>query len=414
MDPGHPSSSGGLWWWSPAKDLAQINRVRDGSGNSIVYSSLNALTNGFSEAPADVVEEVEPGQLETVAGHPVSELLANPNPHMTSDLLWQYYIWATRIDGNAYLYKQRSAAGIVRELWPLRPDLVEPEVPQDRSRFIDVYRYRPDAREQRIPAEDIIHLRLGLDPKDHRKGLGPIKVVLNEVLADEAAAQFSTALLSNMAIPGVIIGPPPGEMFEGSEGVEKLWKDKFGGSRRGEPLILDAPTDIKVVSFSPEQMDFEVLRKVPEERITGVLGVPAILAGMGAGLTASSGRSESVTLVELFTEKTIFPDWRRVARMLTNQLLRDFDENPTRRVEFDTSQVRSLQEDQNEVWERVDRAVRSGWLTVAEGKRMIGIDPGPADDVYLRTISTEEVPIDTGMRQVPVESNGSGRVEELV
>lgn len=413
LDAGHPTSGGGLWWWSPAKDLQQIGKVRDGSSNSIVVTSLLVLSDGFTEAPPTVTEESDEGQWEPIRGHPVSELLENPNPFMTADLLWQYYIWSSRVDGNAYLYKQRSASGQVVELWPLRPDMMEPLIPRNPRVFIEAYRYSPDGREIIIPAEDIIHLRIAMDPTNHRKGLAPLRVVLNEVLADEAAAQFSTALLSNMAIPGVIIGPKQGEYFDTLD-IDEAWQDKFGGGNRGLPLALDAPVDIKVVSFSPEQMNFEVLRKIPEERITGALRVPAILAGMGAGISQSSGRSEGVALIELFTEKTLIPDWQRIGRMLTNQLLRDFDENPARRVEFDISNVRSLQEDQNQVWERADSAVRSGWLTVAEAKRMVSLDPGDNDDVYLRSVAVEEVAADEGMRTVPADANGSGRVTQLV
>ncbi len=204
-----------------------------------------------------------------------------------------------------------------------------------------------------------------------------------------------------------------GELCDGEGGVEQLWKDKFGGGKRGEPLVMDVPTDIKVVSFSPEQMNFEILRRVPEERITAALRVPAILAGMGAGITSSSGKSEGVALIELFTEKTLIPDWQRVARMLTNQLLREFDENPTHKVEFDISGVRSLQEDQDKIWERADKAVRSGWLAVSEAKRMVGLEPNANDAVYLRTVAVEEVPLEAGMRQIP-SGNGSREVSELV
>ena len=412
LELGHPQTSAGLWWWSPAKDLPALNTVRDGSGNSIVSTSLSVLTDGFTEAPPVVTAEDPDGQTETLRGHPVTELLENPNPFMTADLLWDYYIWSTRVDGNAYLFKQRSPGGRVIELWPLRPDLTEPVTPTHSDGFIDFFRYTPDSREVLIPREDIVHLRLGTDPKNHRLGRAPLKAVLNEVVADEAAAQFGTALLTNMAIPGVIIGPKAGEAFDGSEGVEQLWKDKFGGGRRGEPLVLDAPTDIKVVSFSPEQMNFEILRRVPEERITAALRVPAILAGMGAGIAESSGKSEGVALISLFTEKTLIPDWRRVAAMLTNQLLRDFDDNPTHKIEFDISEVRSLQEDQNQVWDRADKAVRSGWLAVSEAKRMVGLTPNPTDDVYLRTVAVEEVPITEGMRTAPSD-NGQRRVSEL-
>ena len=395
--------------------MRQLRDVKDGSANSITQASLIALTDAFSEAPVVVVEEVGEGQEEQIMGHPLTDLIDRPNPFMTSDLLWHYYMWSTRIEGNAYLYKTRSASGVVVELWPLRPDLVFPHAPDNEDEFIDYYSYRPRGIEQKIPTNDIIHLRIGMDPLDHRKGYGPIKSVLKEVLADEEASKFATALLSNMAIPGVVLAPRAGEMGPGPEDAKRIkegWQETFGGDRKGEPLVSEGPLVAQIISFSPEQMDFKTLRRVPEERITAVLRVPAIIAGMGSGLEATSGQAESNTLLKFFTQTTIATDWRRVARQLTWNLLPEFNAKPNQRVSFNKSDVIALQESMGDVWERADRGVKTGWLTVAEGKRMVGIEPKDNDEVYLRSVATEEVPVEVGMRVDP-SGNGSGAVEEL-
>ena len=418
LDVGHPRSGGSAWWWTPAGAMRQISDVKDGSANSITQASLIALTDAFSEAPVQVVQEVEDGQEEAVIGHPLPALIDRPNPFMTSDLLWHYYMWSTRIEGNAYLFKARAEfSKEVLELWPLRPDLVEPHTPDnDPNAFIDYFSYRPRGMEQKIPVEDIVHLRIGLDPTNHRKGYGPIKAVLKEVLADEEASRFATALLSNMAIPGVFLAPKEGEIGPDKDqaiAIKAGWQETFGKDRQGEPLVSDSPLVPTIVAFSPEQMDFKTLRRVPEERITAVLRVPAIIAGMGSGLEATSGQAESNTLLKFFTQTTIKTDWRRVGRQLTWNLLPDFNPSPGQRVEFDLGEVGALQENQGDIFTRADQGVRSGWLTVAEGKRMVGIEPKPTDDVYLRSMATEEVPVDVGMRILPTP-NGSGSVSELV
>ena len=405
LDVGHPRSGGTAWWWTPAGAMRQISDVKDGSANSITQASLIALTDAFSEAPVQVVEEVGEGQEEAVFGHPLPDLIDRPNPYMTSDLLWHYYMWSTRIDGNAYLFKARNAMGGVEELWPLRPDLVEPHQPDNSpTEFIDYFSYRPRGLEQKIPVEDIVHLRIGLDPTNHRKGYGPIKSVLKEVLADEEASRFATALLSNMAIPGVVLAPPDGEIgpdAEQAKAIKEQWSETFGKDRRGEPLVSTGPLKPHIVAFSPEQMDLKTLRRVPEERITAVLRVPAIIAGMGSGLEATSGQAESNTLLKFFTQTTIKTDWRRVGTQLTWNLLTDFDRRPNQRVKFNTGKVEALQDNQNDIWKRVNQAVKDGWLTVAEGKRMVGIEPQPNDEVYLRSMATEEVPVKIGMRVPP-------------
>ena len=408
LDVGQPQAGTSAWWISRAGWMRQLRDVGDGSSSSIVVSALRVWTDSFTEAPPAVYEPAVDGTPTTVTGHPVPELLERPNPAMIGDMLWQYYLWATRIDGNAYLFKTRSAAGRVVELWPLRPDLVVPKRENDSPNLIDYYEYRPRGTAVRIEPSEIIHLRIGLDPTDHKLGLAPLKVVLKEILGDEEAARFSSALLSNMGIPGVILSPSPGEMGPSEPQADRIrdtWRTRFGGDRRGEPLILNGSMGVETVAFSPQDLDLKALRRVPEERITAVLGVPAILAGLGAGLEASSGRSESVTLVELFTERVVMPEWRRVGRWLTWELLPEFETRADRWVGFDTDDVAALQEDRNDVWSRADAAIRSGWLTVAEGKRLVGLEPDPADDVYLRSMGVEAVPLGAVPEPEPT-SNG--------
>ncbi len=392
LDLGNPDA----WRYTSAGHMRQLSDVGSGDANSIVVASLNVLTNAFTEPPLQVLETQADGLEDIVSDHALVELIERPNPWMTSDLLWQYYVWTSRVDGNSYFYKSRNEVGQVVELWPLPPDLVSPHAPtNDPTVFIDYYSYRPRGVEQKLPPEDIIHLRTGLDPGNYRRGLAPLKTVLIQILGDEEASRFSTALLSNMAVPGVIL-TPKGDMAgpspEEAEAVKEVFTSRFGGDGRGKPLVSDTAFDVHVVSFSPQQMDFKTLHRIPEERITGVLGVPAILAGMGAGLERAT-YSNVDGLREFFVEGTIIPDWRRVARVLTNQLLdADYDRRPGQRVSFDLTQVRALSKDQDRLWERADIAVRGGWLDVASAKRSVGIDPNPGDDIYLRSVATEAVP----------------------
>ena len=410
LDPGHPRGGGSSWWLNKATFMRQLADVGDGAANNIVVACLQVLTNAFSEPPIEVIAETTDNIEEAVSDHPLPELIERPNPFMTSDLLWQHYIWSTRVDGNAYYFKARNAVGAVIELWPLRSDLVTPHEPQnDSTQLID-----NRGVEQRLATEDVIHLRTGLDPTDYRKGLAPLKTVLKQVLGDEEASKFSTALLSNMAVPGVVITPAgdggPGQPQ--ADQIKEEWAQRFGKDRNGEPLVMGAAMNVEVVSFSPKEMDLAMLHRVPEERITGVLGVPAILAGMGAGLERAT-YSNAEALREFMAEGTIIPDWNRVGRQLTWNLLVDFAPRPNQRVRFDIKDVRALQEDQDELWKRVDGAVRSGWLEVSAAKRTVGITPGANDDVYLRSVATEEVPAKVGIR-VPVEGNGSAAVDKLV
>ena len=93
-----------------------------------------------------------------------------------------------------------------------------------------------------MPSQEVVHIRQGVNPNNHRKGFAPLKGVLREILGDEAAGQYAAALLHNMAVPGVVLSPKDDSMGgpsqEEAESIAQIYKQKFGGSNRGAPMIL--------------------------------------------------------------------------------------------------------------------------------------------------------------------------------
>lgn len=399
---GHPQQAGPGWWWMP-QGAVDTRKVGTGLGNSAVTACLVVKGRAVAEAPCRVYERVE-GQQEEVASHPLELLLARPNPYMTAELLWGYTVTACDSSGDAYWAKTRSASGKVVELWPIIPKYITPETrrgtlgrPEDEDKLIAYYEYRPAGHPVRIETSEIVHLRQGLDPEDHRRGLAPLKTVLREIVGDEEAGQFSASLVTNMGIPGVVLspddpndqGPTPTE----ADAMADTWQDKFGGRNRGKPYITTGRMKPYVISFSPEQMDFKNLRRVPEERISAVLGVPAILAGLGAGLERGT-YANAGQLREFFTETTVTGLWNTFAPQLTVQLLPDFDTAQNRTVQFDTADVRALQPDEDKAWTRVDAGVRGGWATVADARRAAGLEVEDQHEIFLRGLNIVEVPAD--------------------
>ncbi len=403
------------WWWQPNLNF-EIKKVGDGTKNGIVIACLQVLANGFQEAPLEQMTKT--GKLwETDEDSEAALVWLEPNQFMDdSDLIW-YATWSTRVDGNAYLAKVRDQRGTVVEYWPLLPHLVSPKRMEDvdvsvqlpdgvePNGFIDFYEYSPDGRTTFFLPEDIIHLKIGLDPTDHRLGFAPLKGVLREVFGDDEASRFSAALLGNMAVPGVILSPKDptdiGPDEDEAEGMKEAYQERFGGTERGKPLVMTSAMDVQVVSFSPEQMDFKALRRLPEERVCAVLGVPPIVAYLGAGLDRST-LANTEESGEDFAERTLVPGWRNLGKQLTRQGRDDWGLSRNQALRFDTREVRSLQEDRDELFTRLDRGVRSGWIQVSEAKKEVGLEPLPTDDVYLRSLTVQAVP--AGQNIIDIEA----------
>lgn len=276
--------------WSGRSRIDFAKEVGDGLGSSTVAAPILWVARTFPEAPPKIWREDEDGQEDRVRDHPVLRLMQRPNPYFTGPVMWMATTTDWQADGNAYWLKQRSKLGDVVELWWTPSWMMAPK--GDESTFITHYEYSVDGEIYSVRPEDVVHFRFGIDPDDPRRGYSPLKSVLREVFTDDEAAAFTASLLRNMGVPGLIVSPKSWEGAGPSQDevdeTKSYIKDTFTGDRRGEPLVLGGPTDVHAFGFSPEQLTLRELRRIPEERVTAVLGIPAIVAGLGAGLDRST------------------------------------------------------------------------------------------------------------------------------
>ena len=379
-------------------ESSKLKEIGDGSGNSAVVACLNVLATSFSEPKLQVVkEDAKFGDKEPIFEHPLTQLYRRPNPFMSANLLSHYIILALNTLGDAFLYKNRDARGNVVELVPLMPHLVEVRGTEDKLiTHYDYYLYGKGDKIE-LPESDVVHIRQGIDPNDHRRGHAPLKTVLREILGDESAGQFTAALLNNMAVPGVVLTPRNdgygGPTKEEAESISAMYKEKFGGANRGAPMVLSGAMNIDIVSFSPDQMKLAELRRIPEERVSAVLGVPAILAGLGAGLDSAT-YNNTKELREFFTEQKLVPMWRTVAAELTHQLLIPDFKDKGYECEYDIQGVRALQTDMDNLYKRVNMGVAGGWITIGEARQVVGLDVDDKHEVYLRPLNMIQVDSD--------------------
>ena len=379
-------------------DHKKLAEIGDGTGNSAVVACLNVLATAFAEPGLIISTRNSEGDYQRDMNHPLARLFRRPNPYMTQQLLANYIVTSLNAAGDAFIYKNRNARGQVVELVPLMPHLVTAK--GNENELITHFNYQPQGGMQgeetvKIEKADMVHLRQSVDPNNMRRGMAPLKAVLREIAGDEAAGQYTAALLHNMAVPGVILSPRDdamgGPTREEAEGIADMYKQKFGGKNRGAPMVLSGAMNVEIVSFSPDQMKLAELRRIPEERVSAVLGVPAVLAGLGAGLDSAT-YNNTKELREFFTESKMVPMWSMVAQEVTHQLLRpEFGGNDNQYCEFDVDNVRALAVDKDNLYKRMNTAVQGGWVTIGEARKVVGLEADNRHDVYLRPMNMIQV-----------------------
>ena len=363
-------------------------------GNSAALACLNVLGTAFSEPPIKVYLKTQEGD-EYIANHPAEQLLNNPNPNMSSSLMNNYIVTSVAVYGDAFLLKLRNDAGAVVQIIPLLPDMVE--VKGNNEQLITKYEYKQKGNTLEILPEDMIHLRERIDPRNHRRGLAPLRSVMVEIIGDASASQMAAALVKNTGVPSVVISPKNDLAMTSDEAehIAEVFGRRFGGENRGRPLVISGgEVDIQTLSFSPKDLEIGKLRYINEERISAVLGVPAILAGLGAGLERAT-YSNVKELREFFTEQKLIPMWNHFANEFTKQLLlEDFETNDAYCFKYDLTDVRALSQDEDSTMARMVQGFNAGFVTVNEARQATQLPPLDNGDYFVRDMTIAEVPVD--------------------
>jgi HK97 family phage portal protein len=373
--------------------------VGEGFDSNVVMAPVMWVMRTFTEAKAIVETDREtPDIWRKHRDHPVEVLIDKPNPFYDGDTLWKATCISYVLNGNAYWRKIRNRFGDVVQLWYTPHWLLEPKWPQDGSEFISHYEYRPIEGRQpiRMETRDVVHFRFGLDPRNPRLGLSPLKCLLREVFVDDEAANFSAKLLENMGVAGMVISPESSENTISDKELDKFKayvRTHFTGDNRGSALITGIPTRVNQYGFNPSMMTLGDTRDITEERVCAVIGIPAAIVGFGSGMQATKVGATMRELVKMAWVGCLTPTQHTMGRQITDQLLPDFVSQTRRfRASFDTSQVEVFEEDAAALVGKVTNMVQQGVLRIDRAQEMLGLEVDPKMDVYLRP--SNSVPVD--------------------
>jgi len=375
--------------------------VGDGLEHNVLMSPIMWAGRMFPEGRLCVRVEQDDGEAKTDRGHDMVRLVRKPNPFYDGDALWMATLVSYFIAGEAYWLKVRGAGGRPGELWYAPHWMMTPQ--GDEKTFITHYDYSCGSG-MPIPLDpsSVIHFRFGLDPRDPRHGMPPLRPLLQEVFSDSEAAALVSALLRNRGVPGLLISPDKDVSIEPGDGTElsDYVDDRTSGANRGKALVLTAATKVQQFGFSPSDMDMSALRNVSEERVCAGLGIRAVVVGFGAGLEQTKVGATMKEEVKLSWTGCLLPTQRNMAQTLTNQLLSDFKADPRAEAAFDNSEVEALREDRASLTESAARAFTAGIITRARAKAWLSEDVLPGDDVYMVPINLIETPVGTSSNDV--------------
>ncbi len=363
---------------------------------SVVMAPVQWMQRSLPEAKLCVKRTNKKGESEELRDHPMLALIQKPNPYYADIVLFWGVVLSLLLDGNAYLLIVRNGYGKPAELWYVPHWMIEPRWEAGGDSFIDHYRYAPGGgtAPQEIEPEDVVHFRYGINPRNLRKGISPIDSAIREIFMDNESSKFVSALLKNMGVPGVVISPKGGAMAtpDDAEATKAWFTEQFSGDNRGKPLVMGAATEVSQYGFNPQQMNMSEARDVAEERVCALIGIPAAVVGFGAGLQSTKVGATMEEMRKLAWHNGVLPLASLIADELQRSLLPLFGRAEGLSVEWDTENVKALQEDEDKKGDRWNRRLATGGITLFDYRVGIGLEADDSHRIYLRPINLIEVP----------------------
>lgn len=336
---------------------------------SAVYACVRILSDGVSVLPTVTTRGRGPSA-EEVARPPA--WLDDPNPVLRRMDVVVQVMTSLLLRGNAFVLTVRDGTGLIVELWPVDPDLVQVEY--DEFRPVHLPRYRIGGVE--LLPMDLLHIR-GMTLPGKIEGLSPIDYARETIGVGLAAQQFGAAFFGNGAQPGGIIEHDGTMSDVAVKLLRRTWNESHQGAGNANKLaVLTEGAKYKPISIAPESAQFLQTRQFGVADVARFFGVAPHLIGDASGSTSwGSGLAEQSTNTVTFS----FLPWAKRLEEAWTWLARS--ERPTvggQRKLFVAIDLDDLK--RGDFATRIETyrtAVDSGIYTLDEVRRWEGLPPAP-------------------------------------
>ncbi len=377
------SSGGGRFYWIPGTKFNWDNLTGELWTCPAVQACLNIIHRNLPQAPWIIRRKEVKGDTETwkpAPDHPLLALLNRPNPIYDGHILRQNIADSIKLNGNAYVIKERTNGGRVKELWWVPNAWVQP-VTKPGSKMpmaIDYYRVSYGNQNIEIPTEDMIHVRDGCDPKDPRLGLSELASSSRDINTLQQLSTYKPNLLRNMGVTGRFVSPKV--ELQNTEFDPKEFKEHIDaqstGDNVGATVVTDFPIDVDYPSASPKDLDVASMGDVPEANVCALMGVPAQVVGLHVGRLSKTYANMKEAREQLW-EECLIPLGLLLSCQIGYDLLREYAPNRATpevleaylaeyQLAFDYSDVRPLQPDLDALNTRELEVFKAGITTVAQ------------------------------------------------
>jgi HK97 family phage portal protein len=345
-----------------------------------IRTCVDFLARNVAQLGLHVFRRVNETDRQRLRDHPLALLLARPLPpeyKVTTYRLIENLMGDLGVYHNAFLLKVRTDQGVVGLLRVPVPLVIIKGTLVPISYVIAI-----GGRQTEVASAEVIHFR-GYNAGDPVVGLSPLET-LRRVLAEEhASGKYREGFWQNAArMSGVI--ERPAEAAEWSdpafERFRASWKQLYAGdSASGETAVLEDGMTFRQISFSAQESEYLLGRKLTREECARAFHIPLPMVGILDNATFSNIREQHQNLYQ----DCLGPTLAMLEQEINLQLLPDFADSEGVYVEFNLfEKLQGSFEDQAKV---LQSAIGRPWMTADEGRARMNMPSmgGNAEELAL-------------------------------
>jgi len=324
----------------------------------VIARCVDLIVNTAAEIEYKIVEDV--GPFNVLAKHDRFEtLLENPSDEFGRIDFYRTCFKDEVFSGNSFLYNLGNELQLLED------------VSYDSTK-------RPKSGTQNLDEDRLIHTRL-LQEKGSRFGKSYLTRIDKELDLIAEMLTFQKNLFKNGAVPGVILSSESPLSKKQKERIAEEFLAMYSIMRgnSSKPFVADNALDVKSMSHSFKELEFNEGVQNISDRICAALGVPQVLL-------TSGNQANLIPNYKLFVYNTIAPFVNNFASDLTLHLHKFYRGTKKLKVVPNFEVLALLKDDQLKETTSIKGLVTSGVITPNEARAKLHylkhIDP-LADDL---------------------------------
>lgn len=296
-------------------------QLRSFTTNGTVNGIVSRTSTAVSQVEWHLYRKAKSGKKEDrveVTNHAAWDLWLKPNPFMTRQEFLEVAQQHIDLAGESpwVVAYDKRAKTLPLELWPVRPDRMEPD--PDPKKFLLGWQYRSPEDGKLIPLDlrEVIHVRTP-NPLDPYRGCSPITTLLITLGRAKAAQQWNLNFFANSARPGGIIEVPQRLTDDEFDELTMRWNEQHRGVKNAHKVAVLEHGVWKELGFNVKDLQVPELREADRDEILEAYGFPRSMLG----IDESANKAVAQTAEYIFAKWLTVPRLERIRGALNNDLL---------------------------------------------------------------------------------------------